>query len=96
MIILRNNSRGDNSFTVDLSQHVNNDHCRYHDPIEVLSEKSFRVRFPVNNKFLILHLLGIDLDTFDFDFFFLPFFIFDLRCTCVYWFEFVWLVTLEI
>ena len=73
MIILRNNSRGDNSFTVDLSQHVNIDHCTYHDPIDVLLEKSFRVRFPVNNKFLILHLLGIDLDSFDFDFCFLPF-----------------------
>ena len=59
--------KNDFPFTIDPLQSVYN-HCTYHDPIESWLEYLFHTRFPVNNNFLILSLLEIILDSFDFDF----------------------------
>ena len=60
-------------FTIEPLQYVYN-HCTYHDPIEAWLEDSFRTTFPINNNFLILRLLEIILDSFDFDFYIFLFF----------------------
>ena len=56
-ILVRNNFMDDYSFIIDFSQHVNINHCTYHDQIESLLEDSFYTRLFVNNNFLILSLL---------------------------------------
>ena len=59
--------------TEELLQFVYNNYtCQ--DPIEDLLEDSFHTIFHVNNSFLILHLLEIILDSFDFDFYIFLFF----------------------
>ena len=71
-------------------------HCTYHDPIESWLEYHFHTRFRVNNNFLILHLLKIVLDHFDFDFYIFCYFSFFTCDVHVCWFEFTCLVTLDI